>query len=543
MPLQLANIMGGSAFRLESYFLQRAVFVVALVMAVWGIAWQYPFYVDDAYISLRYAHNLLHHGELVWNLGERVEGYTNFLFVLLVAGLGGLGLDLKLASQFIGVVAYGALLVTCYHRMTGWFDIPMARMMTAVLAAHWSLIAWAFSGLESMLAVLLVWLACSGMLRWLSEGQIALRQAIWVGIWAAMAILTRYDTALVIGAAGLFVLVRGYGEFRLRFNRLFLAGSIATFTVMAHFAWRHLYYGSWLPNSYIAKIAGAPSASLLNGLEYVLQHGIGLPPFIGLFVLMLVRHGWREASIAGAILRVVLIVSLAWFVYVALVGGDHFPHGRFMLILLPFWALAVAAVLPLLQVRYPTDGRMFCVLMIAALMSQPFWYGRATLDYPTYTGGLIAPYVQAHWPDDAVVALHAAGKVPYENPSIRFIDTLGLSDATIARRDITPELIISPAQVNFPGHAKGDGVYVLSRAPDYILINTVEVYGQEVPIFLTGYELLRHPEFHRCYGRQEVMLPIDRPGLAPEILQGKAQFRFVYYRRICDAGDIRSSLS
>src|SRR5690242_18166607 len=40
---------------------------------------------DDAFISFRYVRNLLDGHGLVWNVGERVEGYTNFLWVMLVA--------------------------------------------------------------------------------------------------------------------------------------------------------------------------------------------------------------------------------------------------------------------------------------------------------------------------------------------------------------------------------------------------------------------------------------------------------------------------
>jgi hypothetical protein len=43
---------------------------------VWGL--------DDAYISYRYAQNLAQGNGLVFNRGERVEGYSNFLHVLMM---------------------------------------------------------------------------------------------------------------------------------------------------------------------------------------------------------------------------------------------------------------------------------------------------------------------------------------------------------------------------------------------------------------------------------------------------------------------------
>jgi hypothetical protein len=46
-------------------------------MSQWGL--------DDAYISYRYAENLVRGEGLVFNHGERVEGYSNFLYVLAVA--------------------------------------------------------------------------------------------------------------------------------------------------------------------------------------------------------------------------------------------------------------------------------------------------------------------------------------------------------------------------------------------------------------------------------------------------------------------------
>ena len=49
---------------------------IALALLVFGwLLWSNRlFFHDDAYISLRYARNLAEHGELAWNLGERVEG-------------------------------------------------------------------------------------------------------------------------------------------------------------------------------------------------------------------------------------------------------------------------------------------------------------------------------------------------------------------------------------------------------------------------------------------------------------------------------------
>lgn len=45
------------------------------------------FLTDDAFISFRYARNLVEGHGLVYDLGEYVEGYSNFLWVLELAAL------------------------------------------------------------------------------------------------------------------------------------------------------------------------------------------------------------------------------------------------------------------------------------------------------------------------------------------------------------------------------------------------------------------------------------------------------------------------
>src|SRR5439155_158429 len=70
----------------------------------------FDFVSDDAYISFRYARNLAEHVQLVFNLGERVEGFTNFLWTVMLAGGIKLGVSPVVSSRFLGVVfAVGTL--------------------------------------------------------------------------------------------------------------------------------------------------------------------------------------------------------------------------------------------------------------------------------------------------------------------------------------------------------------------------------------------------------------------------------------------------
>ena len=49
------------------------------------LVWRFDFVCDDAYITFRYARNFAEGRGLVYNPGERIEGYTNFAWTVMVA--------------------------------------------------------------------------------------------------------------------------------------------------------------------------------------------------------------------------------------------------------------------------------------------------------------------------------------------------------------------------------------------------------------------------------------------------------------------------
>jgi hypothetical protein len=88
------------------------------------------------------------------------------------------------------------------------------------------------------------------------------------------------------------------------------------------------------------------------------------------------------------------------------------------------------------------------------------------------------------------------------------IDMLGLNDIHIARVDA------KLSGWRRAGHMKGDGKYVLSREPDYILLGNVAVLPrpidkQEMPDKLvrqSEHEIWEDPSFHEQYELIQVQL-------------------------------------
>ena len=88
----------------KKYSTQNIVYIaIAIGCAVFFLNQLWEFYNDDAYIVLTYSRNLLEGNGLVWTDGQRVEGCTQFLWVVLIAAVGWLNIDLVLASKLLGI--------------------------------------------------------------------------------------------------------------------------------------------------------------------------------------------------------------------------------------------------------------------------------------------------------------------------------------------------------------------------------------------------------------------------------------------------------
>ena len=61
---------------------------------------------DDIFITLRYAEQFLAGNGFVYNVGERVEGYSNFLWLVIITFLQRLGLDPVNVSTGLGIGSF-----------------------------------------------------------------------------------------------------------------------------------------------------------------------------------------------------------------------------------------------------------------------------------------------------------------------------------------------------------------------------------------------------------------------------------------------------
>src|SRR5262249_38949155 len=147
----------------------------------------FDFVCDDAFISFVYSRNLAEHGQLVFNLGDRVEGYTNFLWTVILGGLMKLGVAPELSSRILGTAFGVAPLVAVMklpERLRGGRSL-WALTAPALLAASSGFACWCSGGLESQMFTFLV-----------VVGMAAERPLVAGGV-LALAAMTRPEGALV----------------------------------------------------------------------------------------------------------------------------------------------------------------------------------------------------------------------------------------------------------------------------------------------------------------------------------------------------------
>ena len=428
--------------------------------------------VDDAYIAFSYARNLAQGAGLSYVGHLRVEGYTDFLWVLIVAAAMKLGLRPDLTGQALSG-ASGAALIACVwflsqrHSMT-----PVVLRLAAPLLATLGPVAfWATSGLETLTFALLVLVGAT--LSCDSSGHPSSRRLVLAGFVFFMAALAHPDAVVWFASSLVFVtIVNRHG--RLRQAAVFGASFGLPFAI--YWLWRWSYFGDFFPNTFYAK-SDHSLAAIMRGLKYVAGVGSVVGP---------ISMGLVAAAIPLGLLdrprnRLFFVLALTWLAYVACVGGDTLPMRRFLVPALPLVVLLLEESLGLL-LRGLDHNRAVRAMALVVAACVAGSVGASLVDPGVGVvrgdGVLDASRVEVgKWlaasaaPND-VIAVEAAGAIPFF-ANLATIDMLGLNDRHIAH--------YGQSDAGAPaGHQRYDPRYVLSKRPAFVFMNSIVEEGQPV---------------------------------------------------------------
>jgi hypothetical protein len=412
---------------------------------------RYWWLVDDAMISMRYARNLADGLGLVWNEGERVEGYTNLLWTLFMALVhlaplpdSKTSLVVLLANVAIGAATL-PLIVRLVRLLGGGAWVSAATLAAYVLGVD--TLVYGTNGLEAtLLGFFLVFCVC----RVLEEARSGSpRVSTYLAIGAMG--LVRADAAILSG------LICGASLALNKDRKTVLQYCLLAFApIWTSEAFRIVYYGELLPNT-----------AYLKTMNWDGRYAAGWR-YVSDFARAYILPGALAAvgvGLSGFRVRFVLsCVLLFYAAYVAYVGGDAWPNFRFFVPVLPvLWALAFVAVqdLPTRAAHRLIIGALCLLTIPSFIWAYPSFLSPVPIELANTKVGL---YLKENTPPDAAVAHSSAGAAFYFSGR-RGIDLLGKMDPYIARQ--------APANDGtLPGHNKFDYAYSLGELkPDYVVGN------------------------------------------------------------------------
>jgi hypothetical protein len=482
-----------------------AIFLFLLGVLVFHAHRYMPFLSDDALISLRYAQRLLQGHGLTWTDGRPVEGYSNFLWVLLNAFLGFWGIDLVSASRILGYLCMGGAIAGLFsaYPPRGWRDALPVVMGGGFLVLSAPVAIWTIGGLEQPLILLLLTWSIAFGFKIIDEEQPSLFSISLPSLCLGLLLLTRPDSLIfLVTFAGVFFLVRGRNKQALKLTAILLV--LPAILFFGQFLFRLAYYGDWVPNTAYAKIVLSREHVVL-GLRYAFEGLASFSPFLELGILAGILGIFYRHQIKRIVLLAALICS--WTVYLIVIGGDIFPGWRQLIPVIPATAfLLMMGTDWLLQDRIknnrtplPFFAELLAMTAILAVIFAMYFKNQTVNDQnrSTYQGMWVwdgqrvgEMLKKGFGKYQPLLAVDTAGSLPYwsELPSL---DMLGLNDYYIARH---PPAVMGAGPI---GHELGNGQYVFDRKPDLIMF--CSPWGWRNACFQSGIQMQQMPEFFEAY--------------------------------------------
>ncbi len=483
---------------------------VALALALLAfVGWYVHAFVDwsgrpeeDAAMLLRYSGNLAAGHGIVWNIGERpIDGATDFLFMVLVAGLRRLGLPLEAAARDLGLAAHAATVLLVYFAARRlycargpWAVVPAVFVAVGPGLRH---IGACYATPLFALTATVGWLFACGLAE--AEKAKLERPALGLAI-ASLAMGLARPEGVFLGAFMLLAIAVARSG---RGLKTIAGWSIAVFATLglAYFLWRWHYFGHPLPNPFYKKGGGVLH---WHSLRISLRNLWWLAwPFLPLLPLgLLVRGARRAAAFVG--LPVVLFTALWVLIYDETNYVMRFQYPIVPVLLVGVVPVAQALVTRMRSLRpgltpWPVPVAWPAALALAASLA---W--AQDRDYrwvaPQRMGLYHAALVLRDYaPRGFTLATTEAGLLPLYS-TWRTVDAWGLNDSHVARGGgideayldrYRPEVIMFHAYFSpgVPDH--GRGVETRALGPRwYAMVMTLKRYAET-----RGYALAA------CFGR------------------------------------------
>lgn len=390
---------------------------------------------DDAYISFRYAERLLEGKGLTFNDRERVEGFSNPLWIFILALSSKITtLDIPTLSRIWGFLFSSLTLLFALLITKILFDKSRANLLLIFIASiifftpgfH----VYSTGGLEVPLFCFLI---ISVTYFSISESK---HHLIIAAILAGLLGICRPEGLLYILLWLLFT-------YKFEKNNI---GSYLTRIVIAilpnilYVIFRFYYYGEILPNTAYAKPSG--TYSYLFGIDdsFLYLTILSIP-----LTIIIIYYYYKFSNSRSKIFVTISGFLLANLIFLVYSGGDWMLLGRFFL---PVWPLIVIAFSYLLLnflnaissdffiFRYLSYLCLISLIITQMLLFKEQWFEyKSNSNFANLMKGKdqlnVGRWLNDNIRENSTVATFRLGGISYGAPKLTFYDTFGLTNKEV----------------------------------------------------------------------------------------------------------------
>lgn len=464
--------------------------VFHFTIVVLGLAYAYlnQFIQDDAYISFRYAENYANGLGMIFNIGDKVEGYTNFLWTYLLGTSISIGLQPEIMCLAFGMLSLIIVYLLFYQLSSKVLNKKKLTVWaSASLFLNYSFSSYVTGGLETQ-AQLLLMILTFYLTTTLEKSKVNYILLTIISLLFGAMILNRLDSGIYIGLMGLYILhliLTNKENNKVKIVSI-LALIVPVLTILLlWFNWKLQFYGDILPNTFYTKIGAKPAIyiSAMKGIAFIAFFSVAyflLPSIFAIINYKTIKASFNFSSFKINSYFTMAIIIVLYNIYFVYVGGD-FMEFRFQIPFLPFYILGFFWITRNCRSSYLLP---ILFLLNSILYSQSFkgaFFGFESVNYLKYhiEGEAsdwkgIGEKLNTYFKDSNVkIAISPAGAIPYFS-NLYSIDMLGLNDKWIAKHGLKYK--------NSPGHYKIAPLeYLQKQKVNLIIGHPMMIKNDELP--------------------------------------------------------------
>ena len=463
--------------------------VVSIIIFSLMFIYVWNFTVDDAFISFNYGLHLANGFGLVWNIGQPpTEGYTNFLWVLIIACLFLLKLDPVISTKLISLFSVVVIIILFWFISNDIFENQENRYITFSVSTIFFLInpltaIHTVSGLETMTyAFLLLGVVYVAWKTILSPNS----KFIWLFAFLALLLsLLRPEGILIsLGLILSIIYVFYRNNKSIKINSLLPVLILYLLTILINMIFTFSYFHELLPLSFLVKTIHGNSFSTISELLFALTY---IASFMLIILISLFTRYQRTESqnikqnykyfLFTLILAVILADIVYMFTELIMNYGQRFFYPSFVLLYIAF-GIAISIILNEINnnvnkklLKNTTRMILYSFIVLLLLIPDSSFltdlnnahdYGNSLNQANIALGKALTQFSK----DDYTVASSDAGAITYFSRWNQ-LDMDGLNDKFIADHGVAPI------------------TYVETKNPELVILAT---YGNPSDIVVGSYD-------------------------------------------------------